>query len=440
MRRTTSVVIMLSFLTSAPNAVRAERSCAWQARMDPGVVNTAYPDQYANYWFLALPAAPGASLTLKGLYPHARYMSVVSYAGAAQSADGLNDLSIAPDAGSENPFIGGHRRDTADEVRHWTVTVRYVAPNELPPTVREPNTVYTSNADGSKRGTGFVLIYRVYRPDATYDARGDITGGVGLPDVTYNLADGSSAFVSHCPYQELPANPVNGMVANAGQPQSGSNSLMYPGFNPPVWHKFQNFARSLSQGATENGYTGTTFSDAVKPAADALPPGGFLDNTDNNYIFTLLSHGYGPIAVFRGALPSTPDTFPNTEVMPPPTQLRYWSICSNDGPSQRFYGCADDNLVRPTMDGDHFTVVVSKAADKPASVSNGTCHCVWLPWGPSSSSVIIVRNMLPLSRDQFPNAIQYASYGNEKAGLGPYHPQGCYMTVAQFDAGTRCSI
>jgi hypothetical protein len=236
---------------------------------------------------------------------------------------------------------------------------------------------------------------------------------------------------------------LNQTLAGAGTSSSGAGPH-YPGFDPPVWHKFQNFARSLSQGLTESGYTGMKFSDALKPVADALPNGGFADNPDNNYVFATLSHGYGQIAVFQARLPSTPDTFPNAQTMPGGTQLRYWSMCSNDGPSERYWGCAMDDIVRPTLDADgRYTIVVSTAADRPAStlqpnnLQPAPCHCVWLPWGPSGSVVMIMRNMLP--ELSFSNAIQFAPYGSEKKAMGAYYPAGCYMTAVEFDAGKRCN-
>ena len=182
MKKLVAPVVLALVAAVAVSPAGAKRSCAWVARFDPSLVNTAYPDQFANYWILALPAVPGATLTIQGVYPHARYMSLVSYAGAAQSADGLPDLAIEPDPGSDNPFRAGHARNTPDEQRRYTVTVKYVEPNQTAPAVREPNTLYTSNVDGSKQGYGFVVIYRVYRPEAVND--GDITGGAGRPTVT----------------------------------------------------------------------------------------------------------------------------------------------------------------------------------------------------------------------------------------------------------------
>ncbi|MHB8510635.1 MAG: hypothetical protein ACYDCC_00485 [Actinomycetota bacterium] len=413
-------------------SAHADRSCAWETRIDPAVINTLYPDQFANYWILALPAADGASLSIRGSFPHARYMSFVSYAATLQSADGLSDIAITPDPGSTNPFIAGADRTAIN--RSYTVTVRYLGVGENPPSPREPNTLYTSNQDGSKAGRFFNVIYRVYHSDQSY--ANDITGGVGLPSVTYNAPNGTSVPIPTCSYQDFPSNSINQQVANAGGSNSGGG-LQHPGFNPPVWHKFQNFVRSLSQGLTENGYWGTTFSDALHPVANAFPTGGFADNPDNNYAFTLLSHGYGQIAVFQATLPTTPDTYPDTAVMPSGSEIRYWSMCSNDGPSERYFGCVMDDGVGPTLDSNgRYTIVVSTVTDEPATVKSGACQCVWLPWGPGGSVVMIMRNMLPDPSFQF--SIQKAGYGTEQRDMGSYYPTGCYLSSAAFDAGTRC--
>jgi hypothetical protein len=349
MRKALLLAVVLLVASLSWTMGRATRNCAWETRIDPALVNTAYPDQFANYWVLALPATPGASLEIHGVYPHARYMSFVTYAATLQSADGLADVDIAPDSGSDNPFIAGHARNTPLSARRYTVKVKFVRPFQQRPAVRARNTLYTKNADGSKAGNAFTLIYRVYRPDRSYD--GDITGGAGLPSVTYRAPGGVARTFPSCPYPEVPSNNLNRRVAMAGTTNSGG-TIKHPGFDPPVWHKFQNFARSLSQGLTENGYWGTTFSDALKPAADALPQGGFADNPDNNYIFTLLSHGYGQLAVFHATMPTTPDTYPDAAVMPGGVQLRYWSMCSNDGPSQRYFGCVMDDQVRGKLDAN----------------------------------------------------------------------------------------
>jgi hypothetical protein len=396
------------------------RNCGWEARFDPTAVNTLYPDQAANYWILALPAAPGATLTLHGLYPHARYISFTSYDVALRAVDGINDQEIDPDPGpppSQNPFLAGAQRNTPDQVRHYTVTVVFGQR-----TSAAHNVLYTTDQQGDLSAQYFLVVYRVYRADQKYAARGDITGGAGLPMVTYNLPGAPGATLPACPYPVVPQSGVNQTIANSGSATS-QPLLAYPGTNPPTYHKFFNQPTSTAEGATDNGYTGTTIGDTVAPYTMQLPRGGFLQNLDNAYIFAQLTHGYGNIAVVHGRLPTFPQTYDNVPVMGT-GQLRYWSLCSNDGPSQRYYGCLADDQVVLDSSGD-YTIVVSTAAARPANAT-AACGVSWLPWGPNSAVLLIMRNMLP--DPAFTQSIQDASFGAVQADMGPYYPSTTYSS------------
>ena len=59
----------------------------------------------------------------------------------------------------------------------------------------------------------------------------------------------------------------------------------------------------------------------------------------------------------------------------------------------------------------------------------------WLPFGPASESLAIMRNMLP--DPSFTNAIQFARYGSESQDMGAYYPAGQYTTTSAFEA-TGC--
>jgi hypothetical protein len=402
------------------------RSCGWEARLDPTVLNTLYPDQAANYWTLALPAVPGASLTIRGLYPHSRYISFTSYDVALRAVDGLNDQRIDPDPGpppSRNPFLPGAARNTPDQLRHYTVRVVFGQR-----TSDVHNVLYTTNQQGDLSAQYFLVVYRVYRVDRTYALRNDITGGVRLPSVTYNAPGGVSERLPSCPYPVVPANGVNQDIANAGS-ASSTPLLAFPGTNPPTYHKFFNQPTSTVEGATDNGYTGTTIGDTVSPLTMQLPRGGFLQNLDNAYVFAQLTHGYGNIAVVHARLPSFPQTFADVPTMGT-GQLRYWSLCSNDGPSQRYYGCLPDDQLVLDSSGD-YTIVVSTAAARPATAT-AACGVNWLPWGPNSAVLLIMRNMLPEA--SFTQSIQAAGFNSVQHDMGPYYPSTVYTATASFHA------
>ena len=54
--------------------------------------------------------------------------------------------------------------------------------------------------------------------------------------------------------------------------------------------------------------------------------------------------------------------------MPTGTQLRYWSMCSYEVASERYYGCVADDEVATDVNG-FFTLVLSDPADRPANAA-----------------------------------------------------------------------
>src|SRR5581483_6803597 len=180
MRWRTAAVLVGALMVLGPWATAAKAGptptgtgCAWPNRLDPTVANTLYPDSAANYWISNLPAVPGETLIIRGQYPYGRYMSLTTYTPYLFSVDGLHDTAIAPDPGSTNPFLPGADRYATP--RNYTVTVVF----GQKPTTPAPNTLYTTNQDGSKKGAAFQLTYRVYRPDVGKNDR----GGVPLPKI-----------------------------------------------------------------------------------------------------------------------------------------------------------------------------------------------------------------------------------------------------------------
>jgi hypothetical protein len=392
-------------------------SCAWAAHLDPTAANALFPDQAASYWGVSLPAVPGETLTIRGRYPHARYMSFTSYNPALQSADGLNDQAIAPDPGSTDPFLAGASRRATH--RSYTATVVFGRRPASP----APNTLYTTSADGSRTGDAFQVFYRVYRPDRGLDA----TGAVGLPSVTVNLPGGSHTTLPACSYPAVPPNGVNTTVADASLPYPPTRP--YPGTDPPTWHKFYNGLTSLAE-LTDNGATGASVSGQATSAMMARTPGGgFLDNPDNKYVFTLLRPAAGSVAVIHARLPTFAQTYQGQPVMGT-GQLRYWSLCSNEAATERFYACVTDDQVATDPTGS-YTVVVSSAADRPPN-ARPACGVNWLPAGPAPDTLLIMRNMLPAP--SFANSVQAARYGHEAQDLGPYFPSTSYATVATVRA------
>jgi len=401
-------------------------ACAWQLRLDPNVVNFFYPDQAANYWITELPAAPGETLTINGAYPHGRYISLTAYDGQFRAVDGLNDQHVRPDAGSIDPFVAGASRTATN--RSYTVTAVFGQRPPASDTQHQNNYLYSTSQDGSHTNrTSFLVVYRVYRVDKRYAASGDIQGGEPLPAVTVNVPGAGSQPLQTCPQEPPPPVPVNQQIADTsiGYPEI----FGIPGTNPPTWHKFYNAPESLTVGVTENQITGDAIGDGLTPVTSSTGSGGFLENPDNKYIFADLSSGFGPVAVVHGRLPTFPHTFQGQRIMGT-GQLRYWSMCSNDGLSERYFECLTDDVIVTDAAGN-YTIVVSNVQNRPANAKT-VCGINWLDWGPLANSLLIVRNMLPAPT--FRQAIQNVRIGYEAQDMGPYYPTTTYTTTAAFAA------
>lgn len=399
-----------------PSATAAEsRSCAWIAKVDPTAVNVLYPDEAASYWVFALPLVRGETIVLRGKYPHSRYFSFTSYDPLLRSADGLHDSAITPDLGSTNPFLP--RADRTASRRAYTVTVR---PGDRPETAA-PNALFTGSQDGTRSNPGLaVVIYRNYLPDAGLG----VDGGVGLPSVSVRSVLGEVEMPA-CAYPTVPDSDLNQMLAALSPP------VMTPpliGSPTPQWTKFVNLPTAVANFATTS-LTDSLVSDLLTPVTTTLPSGGFADNPDNKYISTVLSSSYGDVAVIQGTMPTFPSTYQGQRRLGD-AQMRYWSMCSEEFVSSRYYDCLVDEEV-PLGPGRTFTIMVSTAENRPANATP-ECGIAWLPMGPAPDTVMILRNMLPAL--DFPWSIQQARPGHEQEDLGRYYPVTRYHSLAEAEA------
>lgn len=391
----------------------------------------AFPDAAARYWVSTLPIPPGFHLEIHGQFPHARYISFMTYDPATRAIDGIHDSAIIPDAGSINPFVAGHSRTGTN---YYTVKI---VNGPVPAAGRAPNTIYTDNgqsSDPSKYKTSqptdtTTFVYRLYEPDQGQD----IFGGAGLPSISVVSDDGTERQqLPDCPDHSLPSTQqLTTTIAGSGT-GAGNDSIPSPelgGQDPPVWLKYTNLVNGLGNGALNNPRTGAAWP-AVQSTSNMLPSGGFYDNLDNAYMTAFDSASYGDILVFHGKAPTTPQTYPATATTMGSGQVRYWSMCVNTTTTQ-YTGCVKDDDVKLDSRG-YYTIVISNAANEPTTA---TCPGIeWLPKGPTPSAPVILRNMLPAPT--FAHAIQrIPSQGQEQATLGPYYPQGYYFDhAANFDS------
>ena len=164
----------------------ALRSCFWPGpRARNGVftndansfsLENQFPDTATTYIPTAFKLPEGAQLIVQGEFPHMRHWNFNTYNPRGEPQDSLNDVEIAPDTGSVNPFLPGAPRDAQN--RRYTFTIV----NGKPASPRPANTLYTNAAAGSE----VFMWMRNYVPDHSTD----YLGAVPLPNVTLVMADG----------------------------------------------------------------------------------------------------------------------------------------------------------------------------------------------------------------------------------------------------------
>jgi hypothetical protein len=286
------------------------------------------------------------------------------------------------------------------------------------PTTPEPNTLYMLGRDGSGQAADFFIVYRVYLPDRGTALR----GGVDLPAVTYETPAGAWTLPS-CSYPDPGSKGLNDAIAAS----SGPGAMPGPGLDPPVWHRFLNLATSFAQGS-DNTATGSQGSDRAKPYTAKLGYGGFLEDRENAYLYAVLNASFGNVLVIHAQAPTFPDTFSGQRRMGT-GQVRYWDVCSYESYTERNYACVADYQA-PETRSRSYTIVVSTPANRPA---NAGTHCgvAWLPWGPTSQSLLILRHQL--AHPAFAYSVQKARYDHEQADMGAYYPSARYTTRARFE-------
>jgi hypothetical protein len=407
--RPTLLTVFICLLAAAGPARAAglDQTCELTAtRFDADSVNVLFPDSSAQYWTAGYRAVPGTRLRIDGVYPYARYTSWNVYDPVLRPFTHRADVEIAPDPGSANPFLAGADRTTPVAQRHYTLYITFDAGFKP-----GPNTIYV---DPAKNPAG-VFTLRVYVPDQGRD----VTGGVGLPQVTWQPnSQGAPALTSPCAGLEKPS--VSTITDTYAKQDGPGAAPPYPGRNPPAWHRFVNLCQSGDDLFFDNAY-GDKLPDTGQSPCSNFGSGGFLSNMDNAYISAPISRGFGKLVVLRGKAPTFAATYPRAGRMPSGQQLRYWSFCQNDPFSQRYVACLRDDQVKLDKDG-FFTIVISRPADRPRCARN------WIPWGPQPQGVLIYRHMLP--DPAFSGAIQKASYGSEAKTMGDYFPTPRYLTDA----------
>lgn len=420
------VALGASTLVAVAGAPSAQaRSCGWTVQISGDQVNALYPDQAARYWVaLSVPLPPGGYIEVKGQFPHARYTSLNTYDTQTRAIDAIHDTDYRPDPGSTNPFLPGANR-TAPK-RGYTIKVVGTA---VPAQGRAPNTLYTASADGTKTtgGPRANIALRIYEPDRGTDEY----GGVPLPSLTVVTATGQRLTLPDCGSPDLPDLGVQQAEAAAGFPLPVLTGVFAR--RDTTWHKYDNLETTLVDGTTDNDVAGSLEPGLTGVTQSTFASGGFGENVDNKYIYTTIGSDLGQVFVMRGKLPTTPRTL-DGEARMGTGQLRYWSMCTENGASQ-FYACLTDDAV-PTDRSGYYTIAISTSAYRPSDATVA-CGIQWLPAGPVPQTVLLMRNMLP--SPGFTQSVQNARIGHEQQDLGPYYPTSTYYaTTAAAEQALGC--
>jgi hypothetical protein len=422
----------------------------WDCLLHPKPYQYAnlYPDQMASYWFGTFKIPAGAVLTMRVQYPRARYFEVALYKkqGINITATGevLVDTQFRPDQGSTNPYLVGANR-LSD---HRSFTIKIAAQNATTPIANRANNTLYAGAGGGV----IQYVLRIYLPDVGYDGGGwlpiDLNSTTrGLPTYEATLADGrrlSSEQIVKQWVQPQGATPA-GMTAKQWHALillsrvngSGLKIETSPARNPARWEKYFNTKYSL---------VGLFDSPAKRAKLPQSAETGFGGDPVTQFFMVVLSRRFGPVYVFRGKMPTFPNTYSGGNgkglAVMPDAQLRYWSVIMSEAPPS---GKGDDAVsdMQVPLDAKHsYTIVVSRPEDRPsnATLQNGIAWIEWDrageglsgPFNRSDFGLLLMRYMLVNpSWKQSPSNVTVP--GTEAQVMGPYFPRGVYTDKATFE-------
>ncbi|WP_280246089.1 hypothetical protein [Nocardia abscessus] len=382
-----------------------ETSCAWSAEVSPRTLdqlNIALPDTGASYWLLPYIVRPNQTITLRGHFPDARYLSFNTYTSTFNgfTRDGVSsaiaDYRIEPEPGDANPW----RTPTAPG-GSYTITLR--------PDVAagQPNTLPLAPANAMAEQPGF-LIMRTYLPSGG-------PGAVPLPEVTMTI-DGVARSLPTCqqPARTPALDAAMRAITAAGLPLPGADSA--------------GFAR-----------------------VDTSGPVSAFPNVDNAYLrYALVPPRDNRVLVVRGKAPRTtrgehPAPWPSSVA-----EVRYFSMCAYPsilpGPVARNplpdgtidEGCRTDDQTAVDADGYYTYVVGTEGQRERIEQIPGATFVPFDAAHADRQQWLLLRNMLP--DGDFPHAVQNVPAGTPPAQaaeiMGPYYPRTALCELSESAAGT----
>jgi hypothetical protein len=399
-------------------------------------------DKRPTYFVGRLKMPPGTDLTIRGPYPRARYFKLALYrfeadTFVARSGEDLAGWDIEPGPGSDNPYGVGADRTVKN--RNYTLhVVMEGAPRNRADRAR--NTLYAGREEREIQ-----LVFRIYVTDEGYD-------GVGLgpadspslqgPLFTYEakLSDGT----------RLSADEVvkrySRPIGSAPPPMTTDAwyALVSSKANDPSLDPASAPARKDARFEIFYGMKYAVAGAFMPPEKRAeiklqseMEGGG---DPTTVYMFNYLSRKFGPVYVFGAKLPTFPDTYAGTKIMPD-GQVKYWSVVTaGSAPCGEIWDGVFDMMV-PLDKNGYYTIVVSRPEDRPrnATRENGVA---WIDWGPGEGlndprnrtdwGFLIMRFMV-CHPDWQDSPARAHKPGTEEAVMGPYYPKGYYTTREAFE-------
>jgi hypothetical protein len=400
-------------------------------------------DKLPTYFMGQMKMPPGTRLTMRGQFPNARYFKIALYrfehnTFIALGGEDLAAWDIEPDPGSSNPYLVGADR----QVKNRSYTAHIVT-EDAPanPADRAKNTMYAGRQERSIQ-----IVFRIYVSDEGYDGagleRGDSPSST-KPLVRYEatLADGTrlsseeivERFAEHIGFPPPPV-PTDKWYALINSKDNDPN--LDPASAP---------ARKEAQWEIFRGIKYTLVAAFMSPEEKAkiklqteMEGGG---DPTTVYMMNFLSRKFGPIYVFRGKMPTFPDTYTRAETMGD-GQVKYWSVVTAaSAPSGELWDGVYDLQVPLDKDG-YYTIVVSRPEDRPRNAIPEN-DVAWIDWGPGEGlddprdrkdwGMLLMRFMV-CHPDWGNSPAKARKPGTEEAVMGPYFPKGYYTTKEEFEA------
>lgn len=420
----------------------ALRSCFWpRPRARSGVftndtasvaLENQLPDTATTYIPVAFKLPEGAELVIKGEFPFMRHWNLNTYDSRGEPLDALSDIEIEPDAGSLNPFRAGVARTT--EARRYTIRVVSGAPPEQ----RPANTLYTYAPAGRQ---SYVWM-RNYVPDGSID----YLGGVGLPEVELQLANGDI---------------LTGEAACRATDAPMRGRQLPTSVDPRAWVLLTHlpWVDSDNIGATREPVRPLqAFFNRPQVMADLFAPwlssrtpkvaGGWWSNRATRYGYLYLSRNYGAVYVVTARMPVTPRTWAGATENTPNADMGYMSLCTTGAPAAgTTVDCLYDEQIAQSVDeSGRFAVVISQGRDRPTNAT-AKCGVQWMEFGngdgfPSGSpNFAALINRHTQVRGDFQHSwFGVDRPGEERAAMGDYLPHVLNLGDKQRFEALGCPV